>query len=169
MAEAVVGVGNPLVGDDGVGAAVVERVASEIDGTVRHAGTNAFLALEAMTGADRAVLVDAVSVAEPPGTVVRLPFDGTSFPRGVEVTMHDFSVTQAFRAGSAAYDLPSSVWLVGVVPASLAPGTELSPTVRERVPAAAECVRKVLTDRPAEAATNRPTTDYATATGEHTE
>lgn len=143
MTEAVVGVGNPLCRDDGVGAAVVDRL-GDVDGTVRHAGTNAFLALEAIDGADRAVLVDALEVDEPPGTVLSLPFDGEAFAGDVDVTMHDLSVAEALRVGGAAYDLPSSVWLVGVVPASLEPGTDLSPTVSEQVGAAVDRVRDLL-------------------------
>ena len=62
--SAVVGVGNPTMGDDGVGQAVIDRLdeAASGDESVRatFAGTTGFFALEAMDGADRAVVVDAV-------------------------------------------------------------------------------------------------------------
>lgn len=145
MTEAVVGVGNPLCRDDGVGMSVVDRLDDDtVDGPIRHAGTNAFMALEAMDGAGTAVLVDAIEVDEPPGTVLSLPFDGEAFAGDVDVTMHDFSVAEALRVGGAAYDLPSAVWLVGVVPGSLSPGTDLSPAVREQVGTAVDRVLGVL-------------------------
>ena len=148
MTEAVVGIGNPLLRDDGVGAAVVE----ELDGVAdrcTHAGTNAFLALEAIDGADRAVLVDAVDLDAPAGSVHALPFDGESFARGVEVTMHDFSVAEALRVGVDAYEPPEAVWLVGVVPASTDAGTDLTAAVSAAVPEAAAQVRELLAAAPA--------------------
>ncbi|MUV90102.1 hydrogenase maturation protease [Halapricum sp. CBA1109] len=144
MTDSVVGVGNPLMSDDGVGAAVVESL-DGVGDRCRHTGTNGFLALEAMDGTDRAVLVDAVDMAEPPGSVLTLPFDGEAFAEGVEVTMHDISVAEALSVGVDAYDLPSAVWLVGVVPETTAAGTELSDSVRAAVPEAAGRVRGLLT------------------------
>jgi hydrogenase maturation protease len=159
--RAVVGVGNPLVGDDGLGAAVVEAVADR-GRRVRatHAGTTALLALEAMDGADRAAVVDAVALDRAPGTVVRRslrspgderpgeagPADrpdddgGTDANAGdrPQVPFHDFTFAGAVASAGGAYDLPSRVTLVGVVPEAVGPGPGLSDAVARAVPRAAD-------------------------------
>ncbi|SFC49206.1 hydrogenase maturation protease [Halobiforma haloterrestris] len=136
--RAVVGVGSMVLGDDGVGYHAIEAL-QEHDGdlpagtTLTHAGTTAFLALEAMSGADLAIVVDALAIDESPGTIreYRLDRPDTSAP---EVTMHDYSFTDALAVGDAAYDVPEEVYLIGVVPERLEPAVELSEPVETALP-----------------------------------
>jgi hydrogenase maturation protease len=138
----VVGVGNPTMGDDGLGRAVVRRLEDETEAV--FAGTTAFFALEAMSGADRAVVVDAIETDDPPGTVRRYPLsDPASAP---QVTMHDVTVVDALETCGGVYDLPETVVLVGVVPASVDEGIGLSDAVERAIPAAAATVRGELGD-----------------------
>ena len=134
--QAVVGVGSRVMGDDGVGYHAVERLHDRsLPGgvTATHAGTTAFLALEAMSGADRAVVVDALALDDEPGTIREFRLHDPS-EEAPEVTMHDFSFSDALAVGDAAYDLPEEVLLVGVVPERLEPSLELSETVAAALP-----------------------------------
>lgn len=148
---AVVGVGNPLMGDDGVGEAVVAALRERglPDGVeATHAGTTAFFALEAMDGADRAVVVDAVATDEAdPGAIHRYRYrDGAFEGPPPDVLMHDFSFADALTAGRTAYDTPDEVLVVGVEPATTATGIGLSDPVAESVPAVADIVAAELPD-----------------------
>ncbi|MFB6152083.1 MAG: hydrogenase maturation protease [Haloarculaceae archaeon] len=149
--EVVVGVGNPIMGDDGLGKHVVDALldwpaVAESDVTVTHAGTTAFLALEALSGADRGIVVDALSEGDAaPGTVHRYRLvDGVFEGRPPDVFMHDFSFSEAVQAGSEAYDLPPEVLVLGVEPADTDTGVELSDPVAERLPAVVETVVEAL-------------------------
>lgn len=73
--QVVIGVGKPIMGDDGVGHRVVDQLQEiEIDAEICFAGTTAFLALEAMSGAYRAIVVDAIDVPDPEaGSLHRFP------------------------------------------------------------------------------------------------
>jgi hydrogenase maturation protease len=151
----VVGVGNPTMGDDGVGRAVVERLDATDDGSAgvrtRFAGTTGFFALAAMDGTDRAVVVDAVDVDAPPGSVHRFRLDRPAGDPGgavPEVTLHDVSFRDALRSCRSAYDLPDRVVLVGVVPAAVTGRLGLSERVAAAVPTAAAVVRGELGRRP---------------------
>lgn len=170
---AVVGVGNPTMGDDGLARAVLDRLVADAGvigagdagaGSVRaaFAGTTGFFALEAMDGADRAVVVDAVDANGPPGTVHRFRLDrphpsaasdggtggSTTYPgKTPEVTLHDLTFGDALRTCRSAYDLPGRVVLVGVVPAVIEGGFELSDPVATAVPTAAAAVRAELGQR----------------------
>ncbi|MFW6017877.1 MAG: hydrogenase maturation protease [Halapricum sp.] len=144
---AVVGVGNPIMSDDGLGEHVIEALRERglPDGVVAaHAGTTAFFALEAMSGADYAVIVDAVALeGAEPGSIHRYHYREGSFDGSPpEVLMHDFSFSDALEAGSATYDLPAELLVIGVQPADVGPGTELSDAVAERVPDVIEAVRE---------------------------
>lgn len=133
----VVGVGNPTVGDDGVGRAVVENVEAV---PATFASTTAFFALEAMSGHDRAVVVDATSCGGPPGTVHRFRLD-TSPEATPEVALHDVTFADAVRSGRGVYDLPERVILVGIVPARLETEIGLSDPVAAAVPTAVAVAR----------------------------
>jgi hydrogenase maturation protease len=71
----VLGIGNVLMGDEGVGVEVVRQVSRMplpenvecLDG-----GTGSFLLLEPMQRANRVILIDATIDGNPPGTVTRL-------------------------------------------------------------------------------------------------
>jgi hydrogenase maturation protease len=168
---AVVGVGNPTMRDDGLGRAVVRRLQSRVDTGVdadrfeaTFAGTTAFFALEAMSGADRAVVVDAVSESAPPGTVYRFRLDRRDSP-APEVTMHDVTFLDAVQSCATAYDLPERVALVGVVPATVAAGVGLTPAVEAATEVAVHAVRAELGHRPRYGSsdrTGRPCGDDAT-------
>lgn len=144
---AIVGVGNRIMGDDGLGPEIVERLAasqafSTADVRLIDAGTTGFLALEAMSGAERAVVVDAIETGEPPGTIQEYRcVDGAFETERPEMTMHDVSFTEAMLAGRDVYDLPREIHILGVEPADVSVGVELS----EAVDAAATEIVHILT------------------------
>ena len=134
--QAVVGVGSMVMGDDGVGYHAVEALTDRSlppGTTVTHAGTTAFLALEAMSGAEVAIVVDALGIDEPAGTIKEYRLDRPE-SEAPEVTMHDYSFTDALAVGDAAYEVPEEVYLIGVVPAELDPSVELSEPVSAALP-----------------------------------
>ena len=128
---AVVGVGNPTMGDDGLGRAVVDRLEDDPALSVRFAGTTAMFALEALDGADRAIVADAVEAADGDGTIHRFELGG----EGPGVTMHDFTVSEAVETCAGVYDLPSRVVVVGAVPANIEPRIGLSDRLEAVLPA----------------------------------
>lgn len=136
---AVVGVGNEIMRDDGVGPRVIEALdADSFDDRdevrLYDAGTTAFLALEAMSGCEEAIVVDAIDVGESPGSITEYRFaDGAFDRRPPEMTMHDVSFTEALHYASDTYDLPERVRIIGVQPDVLEPGLELSDPVADAV------------------------------------
>ena len=74
----ILGVGNTVRCDDGVGVAVVRRLArTDTPGNVdvADAGTSGLGMLDMVSGYDRLVIVDAIDCGEPPGTILRLSLD----------------------------------------------------------------------------------------------
>ncbi|MES3516991.1 MAG: hydrogenase maturation protease [Natronomonas sp.] len=135
----VVGVGNPTMGDDGVARAVVRELTERgIATEATFVGTTALLALEAMDGSRKAIVVDAIDGDDPPGTIHRVRLDDADAP--TEVLMHDFTFAAATRRCESVYDLPDRIVVVGVVPARIEANLALTPTVEAVVP---DCVAVV--------------------------
>ncbi|MGM0371590.1 MAG: hydrogenase maturation protease [Halobacteriota archaeon] len=151
---AVIAVGNPIMGDDGVGARVLERLEAGPEGdrpdlTLANAATTAFFALEAMSGCDRAIVLDAIATGAPPGTVHQYQYvDGAFAGEIPEMTMHDFSFAEALQAGREAYDIPGEVLILGVEPERVEMSMSLSEPIEQALPKLVARVREELPDRP---------------------
>jgi hydrogenase maturation protease len=96
----VVGLGNVLLGDEGVGVHAVrelERHALPENVECLDGGTGGFVLLEPLESAGRIVLIDAATDGNPPGTVTRtLPRFSSDYPP--TLTAHDIGVKDLLDA-----------------------------------------------------------------------
>lgn len=151
---AVVAVGNPIMGDDGIGAQVVQTleastVSERSDVTLANGGTTAFFALEAMSGCDRAIVVDAIATGAEPGTIHTFRYVDGAFADDVpEMTMHDFSFAEALQAGREAYEIPAEVLIFGVEPKRIEMSMELTEPIEQTVPDLVDLIHDELPERP---------------------
>lgn len=140
----VIGLGNPILGDDGVGWRVAEAVRAELAGQdveVLCLAVGGVSLMEQLVGCDRALLVDAVVTGGRPGEVVSRPLDALGDPAcGHTASTHDTTLATALALGRALQaPLPDDVWVVGVEvdPRRLHEFNEdLSPEVAAAVPRA---------------------------------
>ncbi len=141
----ILGIGNLLMGDEGVGVEAVRRVAEAgvPDGVeCLDGGTGSFALLEPMCRAGRIVLIDAASDGARPGTVRRLtPRFSTDYPRSL--TAHDIGLKDLIDAFHLLGDPPEVVLFAISVVSPLAPGLGLSKDVDAALP---DVVRMVLAE-----------------------
>ncbi len=148
----VAGIGNVFFGDDGFGVEVANRLARVPmpDGVrvVEYGIRGVHLAYELLDGYDALVLIDAMPMGEPPGTIAIVEPDVVALGAGEDVaptidahTMHPAIVlaTLANLGGEV-----GRVVIVGCGPASIADGIGLSAPVAEAVDRAFEAVGEVL-------------------------
>ncbi len=152
----VLGLGNPLLGDDGIGWAVARRVAEQVDGRddveVDWVALGGLRLMERLVGYERAVLVDAASTGEVPAGAVRaLPLDALpERSAGRLASPHDMSLAAALALGrSLGAPLPERPLVVTVEaePTSEV-GEGLSPCVAAALPVAADAVLRLVRDDP---------------------
>jgi len=155
MAKAtlVLGIGNLLMGDEGVGVHVVRAMeeAPPIPGvTVVDGGTGGFHLLEYFSAYDPVVLVDATMDGQPPGSVAVLqPRYASDFPRSL--TAHDIGLRDLIEAAVLTGPLPR-IWLVTVSIGEMQPmQTDMSSDVAAAIPRVVEAVERLV--RGADAAT----------------
>lgn len=152
----VLGLGNILLGDEGVGVHVVEelRRSGGLPGVeLVDGGTAGFSLLPFFDGAGLVVVVDAAADGAPPGTVTltRPAFDA-AFPP--VLTPHDVGLKNILDALVLGDERPEIVLLTISVTEADRASLELSPPVADAVHAAADRVRRFLT-RPEESSTSR--------------
>ncbi len=143
MRTAIVGVGNSLMRDEGVGIHVVRALADVPlpDGAeVIDAGTDPDVAFD-LDGFDRVIVVDAVRGGEQPGPVYRFTEDGELDVGEGRQACHDVGFLQTLR--KAARKAPD-VLILGVEPNEIDWGLDLSSVVRESVPRVIEIVKQEL-------------------------
>jgi len=161
---AVLGLGNVLLGDDGVGPFVVELLRAGWtfpDGVaVTDVGTPGLGLLTYVHGADVVILVDAVKADGPPGAVrvYRGP-ELSHLPVGHRVSPHDPAVVEVLSIAAFDGAAPREVVLVGIIPDSVALGAGMSPRVRAGAAAAVGVVLAELERQALAAAPVRGITD----------
>ncbi|MDO3377755.1 hydrogenase maturation protease [Geoalkalibacter halelectricus] len=139
----ILGLGNPLMGDDGVGIVAVERLAAldlppgveVVDG-----GTGGLTLLHLMEGAARVIFVDAVDMGRAPGAIACFDLNRVDVAEQGALSLHETGLPQVLALGRELGVLPRVI-LYGVQPACVAPGTRLSPNVKDALP---ELVGRIL-------------------------
>jgi hydrogenase maturation protease len=140
MNTLVLGIGNLLLCDEGVGVHVARALAQrELPHgvSVVEAGTAFLDALPEIEKADRILLVDAMEGGSAPGSVYRVPFDQCQHP-DMLASLHGFDMSRVlFMAGN---DRSPEVTVFGIEPARIEWGTELSPSVERVMPAVEQAI-----------------------------
>lgn len=134
----ILGIGNSLMGDDGVGIRVVEILASQQLPpyvTVLEAGLPGWGLPSWFEGKTDVILVDAMRMGQAPGTWKRfLPHEIQ-----VELESNTLSLHQPDLACGLALSQELNIWpdnmlLYGIEPEDLSPGASLSPAVTACLP-----------------------------------
>ena len=142
MPVVILGLGNLLMTDDGVGIHAVRALNADPppDTIVREVGTRVFDALAVLLAGARVIAIDAIDAAQPPGSVMQFELNHDEPPEAPP-SLHDFDLPALVRS------LPPArrprVIVVGVQPALVAPGLELSRTVAASLPALLRAVREL--------------------------
>jgi hydrogenase maturation protease len=143
----VIGVGNPMRGDDGVGRAAVDELArSNEDDSVEFVAADgeATRLLELWRDRRLAVLIDAVVSGAPAGTVHRFEVgEGAELPPwSAGSSSHATGPAEAVALAETVGRLPGRLVIFGIEAAGMDLGTGLSPAVADALPTLVEQVRQ---------------------------
>ncbi len=131
----VLGLGNVLLGDDGLGPVTLARIERDyrIPAGVRliDGGTLGLALLGELAQAMHVILVDAVATGEPPGTLVRLDGEALSDAVRDRLSVHQVGVADLLDAARLIGRYPDSVVLLGLAPGSIGFGVTRTAAVEE--------------------------------------
>ena len=147
-ATIIIGLGNPILTDDGVGVLVARELARRLahrpDITVTEASVGGLRLMELMAGYDRAILIDAILDGQPPGTITRLTLDDLNARASTQHTAsaHDVNLPTALAAGRRmGLQLPDDIIIYAIsVENVLDFGDRPTVSVCNAIPAAVQAV-----------------------------
>lgn len=146
----VLGLGNVVCTDDGVGIAAVHKLLREYEmpeGVVAvDGGTLGLSLLPLVDNASYVIMVDAVAADEPAGTQVRVDGDDVAPAVYERLSPHQIGVADLLAGASLLDRYPDRVVILGVVPDSIELGLRRTPAVEAAVPRLVERVVEELTE-----------------------
>jgi hydrogenase maturation protease len=142
MKTVIVGVGNPVLRDDGVGIRIADALRTKLDGhpgcDVHEAYAGGLRLMDQMLGYDRALIVDAMwTGTRAPGSILRFGMDELASMRNTS-SIHDMDLPTALElARSAGATVPTDIEFWGV---EVLDARTFSEDLTEPVAAAAQTV-----------------------------
>ena len=133
----VLGLGNMLMADDGIGLAALARLQDEwfvpprvelVDG-----GTWGMNLLPIIEGASRLLVLDAIDQSASPGTIIRL--DGRAVPRFLmqHLSPHQIDLREVLALAELRGTLPSTLVALGIQPERVELSTAVTPVVASKL------------------------------------
>jgi hydrogenase maturation protease len=135
----VIGLGNPLMGDDGLGITALERLRDEwqfephvefVDG-----GTWGMNLLPFVEGARHVIVLDAIHTGGPPGRYIELQRDDLPRYFSTKISPHQIDFREVLALAELRGTLPQHIVAVGLEPKTVTMTTSLSDEVHEGLPA----------------------------------
>ena len=146
--KVVIGLGNILNRDEGLGVRVLKLLDAQsmeesgfevLDGGVL--GLNLLMIVE---DCSHLLILDAVNVGKPAGTVVELEKEQIPLYSGVKLSQHQITFQEVLGLANIRGRLPEHLHLVGIQPEDLSIGLELSPIVEKGLPEVAKRAVRVV-------------------------
>ncbi len=133
MSTLVLGIGNLVMSDDGIGVRVIQQLSACFrfpDGvTLLDGGTLGLDLLPQLEGVERLLVVDAVDIGKTPGTLTRLSGDDVPIVLETKVSPHQMGLKDLLAVAMLQGFAPLEMVLWGVQPEMIEMGTDLSPAV----------------------------------------
>ena len=139
MRVVVLGVGNILLSDEGLGVRAVERLSRAyslpLEVAVIDGGTSGMELLEDLEGIDALIMVDAIRAGEPAATPIRLTGEALPVFFRTKLSPHQVGLCDVLASLELLGRSPRHISILGLQPQSLALGMELSREVEDGMPA----------------------------------
>jgi hydrogenase maturation protease len=133
----VLGLGNPLMADDGLGLLALERLRAEWDMppgvTLADGGTWVMMLLPMIEEADALLLLDAIRAGQAPGTLTELGREELPRYFAHKLSPHQIDLREVLALTELRGTMPARVVAIGVEPERVELCTALSPVVEARM------------------------------------
>jgi hydrogenase maturation protease len=141
----VLGVGNELLSDEGVGVHIAKELQeAELppDIEIIEGGTDGFGLLNIISDTDYLIVIDSLKGGSEPGSIYRFNVkDAPSCPDSFKTSIHQVGILEVLNLSELVGKKPETV-VIGVEPKDLRLGMELSPEVKSKIPRVIELVKE---------------------------
>jgi len=148
MGKFVVGIGNVLLRDEGIGCHVVGALEGIPlpDVQVIDGGTCPDV-LQLLEDVDKLVIVDAVRGGGMPGQIYRFRPEDVTLEQKPLLSLHDMSLIDSLKLMQVRHNVGDAV-IIGIEPKEINCGLELSPELQERIPQIIDAILSELNTSP---------------------
>lgn len=148
----ILGVGNPILRDDGAGRLLVQLLRRHVSSTnveLRETGLAGLNLVEALSGFNSAIVIDAIQSGGVPGEVYCLRPEDFHVARVSRYDQHSTGLLPALELGkSLGWPMPEDVTIVAIEAGDVAHfGEELTPDVAKAIPVALKIILELLEGR----------------------
>lgn len=137
MNIALIGLGNILLRDEGVGVHAVntikQRYAFSPCVEIIDGGTMGLDLLPIFEGSDKVLIVDAVDFGRDPGHIGIIENDGIPSVLNSKLSVHHINLSDVLFAAKLMDVLPSEICLIGIQPKSLDVGLDMTEMIKEKI------------------------------------
>ncbi|MBU3927581.1 MAG: HyaD/HybD family hydrogenase maturation endopeptidase [Bacteroidetes bacterium] len=142
------GLGNTLNRDEGLGVQALKlldaQLGEQADFELLDGGVLGLNLLMIVEECSHLLILDAVNVGKPAGTVVELTKEQIPLYAGVKLSQHQITFQEVLGLANIRGFLPEHLHLVGIQPKDISIGLELSPIIENALPEIVIRARKVL-------------------------
>jgi len=141
MKTLVLGIGNPILGDDGIGFHIAQELAEKIKDEnieVKATTVNGLNLLELIAGYDKLIVIDAIMTEDgKAGEIYKLKPEGIGEPACSTISTHHLNLANTIELGKRIFpeEMPEEVTIFAVGTQQVAKVTEeMTEKVREAIP-----------------------------------
>jgi len=136
----VIGLGNMLLSDEGIGVHLVRRLSKQQDKfpltDFIDAGLAGMSLLHLIANRKRAVIIDCAQMGAEPGTIRRFASDEVQSVKQLShYSLHEADILQVINLSKQLGECPGEIVFLGIQPEMLNPGQNLSKTLSDRLDA----------------------------------
>ena len=145
----VIGLGNLLLSDEGIGIHLVRQLSSQHDKFPEvdflDAGSAGMNILHLIANRKKTVIIDCAKMGTQPGTLKRFtPDEVQSIKKLRQYSLHEADILKVINLSKQLGECPREIVFFGIEPESLQPGRELSETLTAKIPLLIEKIIKEL-------------------------
>jgi hydrogenase maturation protease len=133
----VIGLGNILRGDDGIGPAIIQNLEQSGNSfQIRpiDAGSDAFTVLDHLLGSEPVLIIDCARMGKSPGTVQKMLFKDAEFlTTKIGLSLHGYSLAEVWEIARS-MGVSNDLSVIGIEPNSLEFNSGLSEVVKKSIP-----------------------------------
>ena len=139
----VVGLGNPIMADEGIGVVLVEELSKLAaagklpDETVEYydGGCGGMYLLHTIAERKKAILLDCCLMGAEPGTIRRFtPDDVNSVKQMAHLSLHEVDILKVIELARQIGQCPEEIVIFGIEPVNITQQTHLNDAIAEKIP-----------------------------------
>ena len=145
----VLGLGNPLMADEGIGIKLIEMLQSASgdfpEADFVDAGTGGMNILHLISGRKNAVIIDCCIMGTAPGTIKQFTSDEVkSVKQLAHLSLHEADILKIIEIAKQINDCPEKIVFFGIEPEKIEPKMELSKPLTDQLDRYIEMIKQYL-------------------------